>query len=122
MVDNEAGMEHISRLVTQDIDQLFVVSDSTPRSVLTAKRIVELVKELNLNVGKVGTIINRLKDEKSAGLIDMAAGNGAELAGTIRIDAVLAEDDIEGKSIFSLDKASVALADAYQIFSRSLKG
>ena len=122
VVDNEAGMEHISRLVTQDIDQLFVVSDSTPRSVLTAKRIVELVKELNLNVGKVGIIINRLKDEKSAGLIDMAAGNGAELAGTIRIDAVLAEDDIEGKSIFSLDKASVALADAYQIFSRSLKG
>ena len=120
VVDNEAGMEHISRLVTQDIDQLFVVSDATPRSVLTAKRIVELVKELNLNIGKVGIIINRLKDEKSAGLIDMAVEKGAELAGTIRIDAVLAEDDIEGKSIFSLDKASVALTDAYQIFSKSL--
>jgi CO dehydrogenase maturation factor len=122
VVDNEAGMEHISRLVTQDIDQLFVVSDATPRSVLTAKRIVELVKELNLNIGKVGIIINRLKDEKRAGLIDMAVEKGAELAGTIRIDAVLAEDDIEGKSIFSLDKESVALADAYDIFSKSLKG
>jgi CO dehydrogenase maturation factor len=122
VVDNEAGMEHISRLVTQDIDQLFVVSDATPRSVLTAKRIVELVKELNLNIGKVGIIINRLKDEKSAGLINMAVGNGAELAGTIRSDTVLAEDDIEGRSIFSLDEGSVALADAYQIFSKSLKG
>ena len=120
VVDNEAGMEHISRLVTQDIDQLFVVSDATPRSVLTAKRVVELVKELNLNIGRVGVIINRLKEEKGAGLIDMAVGNGAELAGTIRIDAVLAEDDIEGRSIFSLSRESVALADAYRIFSRSL--
>jgi CO dehydrogenase maturation factor len=120
VVDNEAGMEHISRLVTQDIDQLFVVSDATPRSMLTAKRIVELVSELNLNVGKVSIIINRLKDEKGSRLIDMALEKGGDLAGTIRIDAVLADDDIEGRSIFSLDKGSVALADAYEIFRRSL--
>jgi CO dehydrogenase maturation factor len=122
VVDNEAGMEHISRLVTQDVDQLFVVSDATPRSVLTAKRVVELVRELNLNIGKVGIIINRLKDEKGKVLIDMAEMNGAELAGTIRIDTVLAEDDIEGRSIFSLDQESGALADAYQIFRKILKG
>jgi hypothetical protein len=50
----------------------------------------------------------------------MALEKGGDLAGTIRIDAVLADDDIEGRSIFSLDKGSVALADAYEIFRRSL--
>ncbi len=121
VVDNEAGMEHISRLVTQDIDQLFVVSDATPRSLLTAKRITELIRELNLNIGKVGIIINRLKDDKNDRLTNMARESGAEMAGTIRSDAVLAEEDVEGKSIFSLDKESVALKDAYDIFSRTLR-
>ena len=121
VVDNEAGMEHISRLVTQDIDRLFVVSDATPRSLLTAKRITELIGELNLNVGKVGIIINRLRNDKDDRLNRMAGESGAELAGMIRSDAVLAEEDVEGKSIFSLDKESVALKDAYDIFSRSLR-
>ena len=41
VVDNEAGMEHMSRLVTQDVDHLFVISDPTPRGLLTAKRICD---------------------------------------------------------------------------------
>ena len=52
VVDNEAGMEHMSRLVTQDVDHLFVVSDATSRGLLTASRILELAGELNLRIGR----------------------------------------------------------------------
>ncbi len=120
VVDNEAGMEHISRLVTQDIDLLYVVSDATPRGILTAKRILELIKELDLNVKKVGIIINKLKNGDNGRLRDLATQNGEEIAGTIRSDDVLAREDNEGMPIFSLSGASIALADAYAIFKRSL--
>ncbi len=122
VVDNEAGMEHISRLVTQDIDRLYVVSDATPRGVLTAKRILDLINDLGLNIKKVDIIINRLKENHEEKLMDIAAQNGGEAAGAIRYDDILAEDDLEGKSIFFLDKESPALVDAYNMFRRTLKG
>jgi len=121
VVDNEAGMEHISRLVTQDIDRLYVISDATPRGVLTAKRILDLINDLGLNIKKVDIIINRLKENHEEKLMEIAAQNGGEAAGTIRYDDVLAKEDIEGKPIFFLDKESVALADAYSIFEKLLK-
>ena len=120
VVDNEAGMEHISRLVTQDIDRLYVVSDATPRGVMTAKRILELIGDLGLNIKKVEILINRLKDGQRDKLIGIAAQNGEKVSGTIRNDDVLAKEDIEGKAIFSLDKTSVALVDAYRIFEKML--
>jgi len=120
VVDNEAGMEHISRLVTQDIDRLYVVSDATPRGVMTAQRILDLIRELNLNIKKVGILINRLKDNQEEKLKAIVAQNRGELAGAIRYDNILAEEDMEGKSIFSLDKESPALVDAYSIFKRTL--
>jgi CO dehydrogenase maturation factor len=121
VVDNEAGMEHISRLVTQDIDQLYVVSDATPRGVMTAKRILDLIGDLGLNIKKVEIVINRLKDSQGDKLIDAATKNGEVVAGTIRNDDVLIKDDMEGKPIFFLDKESAALVDAYSIFTKMLK-
>lgn len=120
VVDNEAGMEHISRLVTQDIDQLYVVSDATPRGMLTAKRILGLIKELSLNIKNVNIIMNRLRDENDNRLRDIVEQSEGESARTIRNDDVLAKDDIEGKTIFSLSKESAALVDAYEIFRKTL--
>jgi len=62
VVDNEAGMEHMSRLVTQDVDYLFVVSDPTPRGLVTAGRIKGLIDELKLNIRNVYSIANSVKD------------------------------------------------------------
>ena len=46
VIDNEAGMEHLSRLTTQNVDLLFVVSDPTVRGIRTPGRILEVVREL----------------------------------------------------------------------------
>ena len=120
VVDNEAGMAHISRLVTQDIDRLYVISDATPRGVLTAKRILALIKELNLNIKKVGIVVNRIRGEEEEKLKEMATQNGGELTGMIRNDEALAKDDSEGRTIFSLSKESAALIDAYAVFKETL--
>jgi len=118
VVDNEAGMEHISRLVTQDIDHLYVISDAAPRGILTAKRILELIKNLNLNIKNTYTIINRLHENRRESLLNIALQNNVKVDGLIRNDEMLASDDIEGKSVFLLDKESKALKDAYECFKR----
>ncbi|MCX5805977.1 MAG: AAA family ATPase [Proteobacteria bacterium] len=120
VVDNEAGMEHISRLVTQDIDQLYIISDATPRGVMTAKRIIDLISDLGLNIKRMEIVINRLKAGHGEKLIDVAMRTGEKVAGTIRNDDVLIKDDMEGKPIFFLDKESAALIDAYELFKKTL--
>ncbi len=120
VVDNEAGMEHMSRLVTQDVDHLFVVSDATSRGLMTAGRILELAGELKLHIGDAHVLINRVRpgrEEEAAGL---AAQRGIEVNDIIHDDPSLFSMDAEGKSIFSLN-GSAALLDAYAIFEKKLK-
>jgi len=121
VVDNEAGMEHISRLVTQNIDYLYVVSDATPRGVLTAKRILDLINELNLNIKNTHVIINRIKENEKDDLLSLALKNDMKIEGTIREDEELERDDFEGKTIFSLNQGSKALVDAYGILDETLR-
>ncbi len=120
VVDNEAGMEHMSRLVTQNIDMLYVVSDGTPRGVTTASRILALIGELRLNIVKTCTVINSLKEKDKSMLISFAERKGITNIETIRDDEELVRADGEGKSIFQLPLDSVSLADAYEILSKTL--
>jgi CO dehydrogenase maturation factor len=122
VVDNEAGMEHMSRLVTTDVDHLYVVSDASARGLLTAKRILELVGELNLNIAHTHAIINRFQDNDRFGLAQLADEKGIDVAGAIRYDGTIAEGDMRGYTVFSLNGKSVALQDAYEIFKKTLSG
>ncbi len=120
VVDNEAGMEHMSRLVTQDVDMLYVISDATPRGILTASRILELIGELQLNIRDTWTVINRLREKERSMLIDVAAKKGIKKTLTVRDDEELVKLDLEGKSIFELPLESTAIVDAYGIFRQTL--
>jgi CO dehydrogenase maturation factor len=122
VVDNEAGMEHMSRLVTTDVDHLYVISDASARGLLTAKRILELVSELNLNIARTHAVINRFQDKERFGLAQLADEKGIDVAGVIRYDDTIVEGDIRGYTVFSLDKKSVALQDAYSLFEKTLWG
>ena len=59
VIDNEAGMEHISRLTTKDVDILLIVSDASRRGILSAARISQLTDELGIRVGKKCFIVNQ---------------------------------------------------------------
>jgi CO dehydrogenase maturation factor len=120
VVDNEAGMEHMSRLVTQDIDHLYVISDPSPRGLLTVKRIIELIRELHLTIKNWHIVVNRVRENEERDIAGLAQEKGLRITGLIREDRALARADAEGMSIFSIPKDSAVISDAYSIFGKTL--
>jgi CO dehydrogenase maturation factor len=116
VIDNEAGMEHLSRLTTQNVDLLFVVSDPTVRGIRTAGRILEVVRELGLNIKDIALIVNRVQgefDPKMAGLVEEI---GLKLAGVLPSDETIADFDLEGKPTIQLPEDTPTVAEANKIF------
>jgi CO dehydrogenase maturation factor len=120
VADNEAGMEHLSRLVTQDLDHLYVISDPSPRGLLTGKRILELVKELRLNIKNWHIIVNMARESEEEKVRDLAVNRGFEVTGFVREDKILEKADTEGVSIFSISRESSAISDSYSIFAKTI--
>jgi len=77
VIDNEAGMEHMSRLTTNNIDLLLIVTDASRRGVQAARRIMELADSLNLVIARKFLIINQYKGnlEKLLKTLDSARGS-----------------------------------------------
>ena len=122
VVDNEAGMEHMSRLVTQDVDVLYVISDPTPRGILTVSRILSIINELGLHIARTVVIVNRFHEKDEAVLAKTAAERGVVIGGTVRDDEALVRGDAAEKTIFELAPESDSLSDAYAIFDKTAGG
>ncbi len=116
VTDNEAGMEHISRLTTDNIDDLIVVSDSSIRGIQAAARIVELTEELKLNIIRKSLIVNRVKDGERARIEEAVKKYNLELMGIIPEDPVVFDYDLEGKPTSQLGEKSTAVVAANSIF------
>lgn len=116
VIDNEAGMEHFSRLTTRDVDLLFILSDSSRRSILTASRIRDLIHELDLRITREVLVINRLQDELDTELMEEVKRQNLTLAGVIPDDEQVNRYDREGKPTFDLPADSKAIQAAKRIF------
>ena len=97
VIDNEAGMEHVSRLTTKQMDIFYVVSDASRRGLTAAKRIWELVDELKIRVGEKHLILNQVKGEVAPELMKEINEFGMNLAGVIPEDDQIYEWDQTGK-------------------------
>jgi CO dehydrogenase maturation factor len=120
VMDNEAGMEHISRLTTQNVDILLVVSDTSRRSIQAAVRISKLAKELNIVVGKTCAIINQIKEPPSEVVRNILEDGGLELAGTVPTDDSIYEFDLDGRPTIELPEDNQSVQAAYHIFDKIL--
>ncbi len=118
VIDNEAGMEHLSRLTTNNVDILLAVSDSSRRGILSAARIVDLSSKLHLNIKHKYLIINLAKEGQEDILKEQVAQYDLDLIGIIPEDSEVRKFDLEGKPTIQLPKDSVALNAAYSIFDR----
>jgi CO dehydrogenase maturation factor len=105
VVDNEAGMEHLSRRTEEEVDHLFIISDPAPRSLRTVKRILELVDELGSRIQHKHFILSRLQGT----LDDLPEQTKKEIvqlpyqpAGFVPMDDQLTALDLEGKPIFQI--------------------
>jgi len=119
VVDNEAGMEHISRLTTRNINVLLLISDSSRRGLQAAVRIGQLAKELGLKIGKKYVIINQAEKKDLADLEEWGSllkENGLSLLGIVPKDELIYSFDKEGKPTSKLPEESPALKKAFQFF------
>ena len=115
VIDNEAGLEHISRRTTRDIDAMFVVSDCSVRSVRSAGRIRQLISQLDTKVKKIYLILNKTTSEEAMILKDEIEKTGIRLAGLIPGDPMITEYDAEGKALFDLPADSPAVRSLFKI-------
>ncbi len=120
VIDNEAGMEHISRLTTNNIDILLIISDSSRRGILSAARISELTEELGVRIGKKMFIINQVIDEKKDDLIKVAEEFGLKVAGIIPEDKEVRDFDLKGIPTIKLENESESIKATYKIFDSIL--
>lgn len=103
VVDNEAGMEHISRRTTRDVDALLVVTDPTLRGVRAAETIARLAGDLEVNVQHTLLVVNRLAGEPPASLLHAIDNLGLEVAALIPADERINELDSLGQPLVNLD-------------------
>lgn len=118
VMDNEAGMEHLSRRVAQDVDILFITSDPTVKGVRSAGRIAALARSLELNVSRIYLVLNRADEEKAKALSDEIEKTRLELAGIIPEDKLIIKYDIEGRPLMELPSNSPAYKAVCEIAQR----
>jgi CO dehydrogenase maturation factor len=118
VMDNEAGMEHISRLTTSNVDTLLIVSDPSRRGLQAAVRIDELARCLNIGVGKSYVVINMAQESPSEKAMQMIQTANLELIGTIPKDDIIYEYDFEGLPTFDLPEDSKSVRSAFEIFDK----
>ncbi len=118
VIDNEAGMEHFSRLTTRDVDLLFILSDSSRRGIITAARIRDLIRELKLNIKRGVLVLNRMTDPLDKDLLEEIERNKMELAGVVPADEEIYRYDLNGTPTFLLPTSVPAVQAAWRIFDR----
>lgn len=122
IVDNEAGMEHLSRMNMRTIDYLLVTSDPSARGILTAKRISDITEPLGLEIKKQYLLINRAPQPVPVVLqekIDEAvADSGMELGGIIPSSDVLINQELTGESYLALDESAEIVNTVNEMFDR----
>jgi CO dehydrogenase maturation factor len=106
VMDCEAGMEHISRQTTRDVDVLLIMSDPTIKGITTAARMKELIKELRSNVGKIGLIVNRVKDQLSSEIQKAIAESSLQVVALIPEDPYVAALEMKGSPVTELPEDS----------------
>ncbi|MBA2859953.1 AAA family ATPase [Methanococcus maripaludis] len=120
VIDTEAGLEHLSRRTTQNVDTLLVVTDSSKRGILTASRIKELAKELDISFKNLYLVLNRIKPENEENVRETVKNFGLDIIGIIYDDELTASYDMEGKPLFELPDDSETVNSVSKIVEKIL--
>jgi CO dehydrogenase maturation factor len=123
IIDNEAGMEHLSRRTTNNVDLLCIVAEQTSLGAVTAQRISKLAKELPISVKEIGVIWNnklpivdcKLQIENRKSKIE-----NIETLGYVPFDQLVFDASMQGKTVFELEGSSPAFLAVRDIFEQKL--
>ena len=111
IIDCEAGLEHLSRRTTRDVDVMLVVLDTTLKSMKTALRLKEIAKEIDVDVKKLITIANKIPAGADKMIVEAAQKYNLEIERIIPFDPLIPEYDANGIPIMDLpDSAPSVIA------------
>jgi len=122
VMDNEAGMEHLSRRTTQNVDELLLVSNHSVKGVRTLARIREMVDELKLVVKRQSVIINQVPDGIDPVVAKEMSRLGLEATAIIPLDEEVYQYDIELKPLLDLPDSSRAVQAVNNLMTNLLDG
>jgi len=120
VMDNEAGMEHLSRRTTQNIDELILISDHSVKGARTVARIRELVSGLKLLVKRQSVIINFAPTKLEPLVVKELDKLGINLTATIPLDEEIYEYDLKLKPLLDLPDTSKAVKAVDSLMAKLL--
>jgi CO dehydrogenase maturation factor len=121
VIDNEAGMEHLSRRTTRGVQHLLVVSDPSYRGLVAAQRIAGFRHELDIDIEHAGLILNRLSGDVPAPLQEHINQMDIPFLGTLPQDEKMAAFEAEGRPLIELDGESPVYRAVARIMADLLK-
>jgi CO dehydrogenase maturation factor len=116
VIDNEAGMEHFSRLTQKDIDLLILVSDPSRRGLSAACRIAGLVKTLPMRVSRIVLVINQVREEPESWPENVHLAFGKENISCLPADPLVSTFDLDGKPTLMLPDDAPVVKAAEELF------
>ena len=120
VLDNEAGLEHLSRRVSSGIDLLLVASDGSPISLRAAGRIHRMADDLELRIGRRALVLNGLTTEPSARVVSEVEKTNLPVIGHVPFDAAVERLSREDRPISELSAESEALQEVGKILDEVL--
>jgi len=118
VLDNEAGMEHLSRRVSHGIDILVVVSDENPVALRAAGRISRMADDLELQIGRRYLLLNNVRDGLGPRAEEEAARTGLEIVGSIPFDEQISAANLFCRSIHEVAPEAPALRKVREMLDR----
>ena len=119
VIDNEAGLENLSRRIVRRVDQLVFMADPSARGLRTARQLYDLAVEMEIEAGQMSLIINRARDdgglERARSLFE---GVPVVVAGWLPEDAELAKRDADGEPVWTLPAENAVYRAAAAVFAR----
>lgn len=125
VIDNEAGMEHLSRLNLLEMEHLLIVTDASYRGILTVERIVDLVRTLQIKVENYWMIVNRspqdLPEELKRVAREVAEKKDIKLLAFLPEDSMVLKYEAQRVPVFNWND-SILKHSAYDAFSKLFTG
>jgi len=115
VIDNEAGMEHLSRRTTDSVELLCIVAEATALGAVTTARISELAKQLPIAVKEIGVIWNKVDGKSNEPKLEEI-----ETLGSVPFDQLIFDASMQGKTVFELEENSPAFLAVRKIFEQKL--
>jgi CO dehydrogenase maturation factor len=120
VLDNEAGMEHLSRRVSSGIDILLVVSEPSPIALRAAGRIHRLADDLELKIGQRALVLNGMTDGLSQRARDEVERTKLAVRGRVPFDLEVEALSLDSRPIGDLPADSPALREVMRMLDEIL--